>query len=126
MESLGTIFLFTLIIISLVSIFLKKLRIIGFVLFIISIVFLFVFPKSSFSKYKKDSQGIYTNSKLQKIVIKDGNFIFYEGSIKTFSGVIEYSNIDDYSFFFNGQYISTEKGKIVNLKNGLDVFYKKE
>src|SRR5690606_22899073 len=125
MESIGSAFFLILLIIGIVFI-IKKSKKIGFLFIGISIIFLFMLPEIKFNKYKKSTYGIYKGSNEQKIIIENGKYKIFIAENLISSGNVEYSNIDDYSFYLGEEqnFESRNENQIRNSKNVNEILYK--
>jgi len=125
MESIGSAFFLILLIIGIVFI-IKKSKKIGFLFIGISIIFLFMLPEIKFNKYKKSTYGIYKGSNEQKIIIENGKYKIFIAEKLISSGNVEYSNIDDYSFYLgeDQNFESRNENQIRNSKNVNEILYK--
>ena len=105
----------------------KKRRILGIVLILISMTFLYLIPTVSFWKYKKASVGIYSDKKGTEITIYNNGKYVVRFKGKTISeGKVEYNNHDSYYFALDGysELISTSVDEIKKFDNGEIQFYK--
>lgn len=102
MEAIGSSLMLIILVVGLLVLVLRKARKLGLVLISVALLFLYVIPWISFSRYKQNTKGTYVHENGSSIVIADDDsYIIYNHNKIVSQGRVVYSNIDAYSFYFD-------------------------
>lgn len=102
MEAIGSSLMLIILVVGLLVLVLRKARKLGLVLISVALLFLYVIPWISFSRYKQKTKGTYVHENGSSIVIaEDDSYIIYNHNEIASQGQVVYSNIDAYSFYLD-------------------------